>query len=112
MRIGELIHRVRIDAQESGASDPQTGRASLMWTTWLQDEPARMSWPRGREFEAAGATRAELAAVCRVRYRPGYQPTMRVVFEGSEYNIRAVRPDRTARGYLELDLTSGVNDGR
>jgi len=46
-----------------------------------------------------------------IPYLPGVLGTMRVLFDGQVYAIRAVLPDPSARSHINLMVDSGVSDG-
>lgn len=46
-----------------------------------------------------------------IPYLPGLLNTMRVMFDGQVYAIRAVLPDPTARSHINLMVDAGVSDG-
>ena len=46
-----------------------------------------------------------------IRWRSGIEPTMRVVYDGNNYQITAVLPDPSNRRWLTLMCQRGVNSG-
>jgi SPP1 family predicted phage head-tail adaptor len=110
VRIGALRHRVTLQSEVT-QRDPATGAAFNAWSDFATGVPAEVVPLSGREFIAAGARQAEVAARATIRYQPGVLPTMRVLFDGATYEIVAVLPDPTGRGHLTLMLATGVNDG-
>lgn len=105
-----LRHRITIQSQGL-VQDATTGEMVPSWTNWLADEPAEVVPLSGREFIAAAATQAGVTARMTIRYRAGVLPTMRVVFDSQNYNIKAVLPDPTNSRWLTLMVERGVNDG-
>lgn len=110
MRIGALRHRVTLQAEQP-QRDPATGSTFKGWANFATGVPAEVVPLSGREFIAAGARQAEVAARATIRYQPGVLPTMRLLFDGATYEIVAVLPDPTGRRHLTLMLATGVNDG-
>jgi SPP1 family predicted phage head-tail adaptor len=78
----------------------------------LANEAAEVVPLSGREFIAADAKRGQMVARCTVRYRDGYEPSMRLRHKGAFYNIEAVLPDPKFARHLTLMLSTGVSDGR
>ncbi|MBB4126223.1 SPP1 family predicted phage head-tail adaptor [Xanthomonas translucens] len=72
------------------------------WKTWRDEVPAEVVPLSGKEFIAAGADQATLAARIEIPYLAGVLSTMRVRHEGREYRITAVLPDATGRDHLTL----------
>lgn len=110
MQAGRLRHRVTIEAQQH-AQDPTTGEITVTWQPHLSSVPAEIVPLSGREFLSAQAGQAEITARATIRWVSGIEPTMRVVHEGRNFNIRAVLPDPTFRKHITLMLAEGVNDG-
>lgn len=105
-----LRHRITIEAATS-VQDPVSGETTPAWATFAAAEPAEVVPLSGREFIAAGATQAGVDTRVTIRWRPGVLPTMRFLFDGETYNIKAVLPDPTARRHLTLMAERGVNNG-
>ncbi|MRG98866.1 phage head closure protein [Xanthomonas sontii] len=72
------------------------------WASWRQDVPAEVVPLSGKEFIAAGADQAVLAARIEIPYLSGVLTTMRIRHDGHEYWISAVLPDPTGRDHLTL----------
>ncbi len=108
-RAGKYRHRLTLQAYQT-VRDPLGGDAK-MWTDWRPDVPAEVVPLSGREFIAAQAEHGRVDARMEIPYLPGVLPTMRVLFDGAVYAIRAVLPDATARRHITLMVDSGVSDG-
>lgn len=108
-RAGKYRHRIEL--QEFVAVRDPLGGDAKKWRRWRQDLPAEVVPLSGREFTAASAEHGQVTARIEIPYLPGVLSTMRVLFDGQEYAIRAVLPDPTARGHITLMVDAGVSDG-
>jgi SPP1 family predicted phage head-tail adaptor len=84
------------------------GQRVLGWMevaqVWAQAQPLR-----GREFFAAGALQSQVEVRFRIRWRPGVDGTMRVIWRGVPYAIVGEPIDVDgARHTLELMCMSGA----
>lgn len=104
-------YRHRITLQESAVIRDPLGGEEKDWVDWQKDLPAEVVPLSGREFTAASAEHGEVTARMEIPYLPGVLNTMRAVFDGQVYAIRAVLPDPTARSHITLMVDSGVSDG-
>lgn len=88
MSIGEKRHRVTIQQKTISRDNPER-IAVESWvdvaTIWAAVEPLR-----GREFFQAQAINAEVTTLIRIRYRSGVLASMRILFDGVQYNILSV----------------------
>lgn len=107
----KLRQRVTLQSQTQ-TQDPNTGETTVSWTATVSDEPAEVVPLSGREFIQSGATQAGVDTRMTIRWRSGIEPTMRVVFDGNNYQISAVLPDPSNRRWLTLMCQRGVNDGQ
>lgn len=108
--------RHRVDLQEKVVTQDSTdGSVVETWETMLEDTaprlPAAIEPLSGREFLAAQAIQAGTTTRVTIRWRADVDAVKRFVHEGNAYNIRAVLPDSTLRGYLVCLCETGVNDG-
>ena len=104
--------RHRVDIQSLGhVIDSQTGARSDAWTNFLTKEPASIAPLSGREFIAAQSIQAGVTTRITIRKHDGILPSMRVLHNGTVYNIQAVLPDATLERHITLMCSSGVNDG-
>ena len=106
----KLRHRITLQSRTQ-AQDASTGEVTLTWAASVSDEPAEIVPLSGKEFIAANSTQAGVDTRMTIRWRSGIEPTMRVVFDGQNYNIHAVLPDPSNRRWLTLMCSRGVNDG-
>jgi SPP1 family predicted phage head-tail adaptor len=106
---GKYRHRVTLQAftMERDA----LGGDRQVWSDWHKDAPAEVVPLSGREFTAASAEHGQVTARIEIPYLPGVDGTMRVLFDGAIYAIRAVLPDPTARKHINLMVDAGVTDG-
>ena len=88
---GDLRHKVQLQ-EKSRTQDPHTGEMLDMWVTiaepWAQIVPLS-----GREFLASAAEQSEVTGRIVIRYRDDVNATMRFVYRGKAYAIKAVLPD-------------------
>lgn len=106
----KLRHRVALQTR-AGSQDATTGETTFTWSNTVADEPAEVVPLSGREFIQSGATQAGVDTRVTVRWRSGIEPTMRLVFDGNNYQITAVLPDPSNRRWLTLMCQRGVNTG-
>lgn len=105
-----LSHRITLQSP-TNAQDATTGEVTVTWADSVADEPAEVVPVSGKEFLQSSATQAGVDTRMTIRWRSGIEPTMRVVFDGQNYNIHAVLPDPSNRRWLTLMCERGVNDG-
>lgn len=105
---GKYRHRIRL--QEFKAVRDDLGGDTKSWIDWGANVPAEVVPLSGREFTAASAEHGQVAARMEIPYLPGVLNTMRVIFDGQVYAIRAVLPDPTARRHINLMVDAGVSD--
>lgn len=107
---GDLNQRIRIEQRVK--SENTRGEVTYTWalfiTVWAQVNPLR-----GREFFAAAQTQTEITTRFRIRYRTGIDPTMRIVWKGAFYDIKAP-PIEVAGGreWIDLMAKAGPADDR
>lgn len=106
---GKYRHRITLQVPEP-QRDPLGGDSDA-WSDWQPDVPAEVVPLSGREFTAASSEHGQVTARMEIPYLPGVKQSMRVVFDGSVYAVRAVLPDPTARRHITLMVDSGVSDG-
>lgn len=105
-----LRHRVTIQEQVQ-TQDPNLGSVVVTWQDFLADEAAEVVPLSGREFIQSAEKQGAVDARMTLRYNAGIVPSMRVVFDGDNYNIAAILPDASARRWLTLMVTRGPSDG-
>ncbi|KRD71660.1 head-tail adaptor protein [Lysobacter sp. Root96] len=110
MAAGKLRHLVRIERQVT--TRDSSGISTKTWVlvapkVWASIEPLS-----AREFVQSAATQAQVSTRITIRYRPGIQPSMRVIHGTQVYNIAGVLADKESGiEYLTLPCSEGVNDG-
>ena len=110
MRAGELRHLVTIQ-QPVSAQNPTTGAETVTWQ-YFDQVRASVEPVSVREFVAAKSGQSEVMARIVIRYRPGIDATMRILFRGAVYNIEGVLADaKSGLEYITLPVSMGVNDG-
>lgn len=105
-----LRHRITIQSQTL-TQDTTTGENTVSWSAFLADEPAEVVPLSGKEFISAAASQAQVDCRMTIRWQSGVLPTMRVVFDSQNYQIRAVLPDPSNARWLTLMVQRGVDDG-
>lgn len=110
MRSGKLRHKVTIQrlglTQDTESGEMLSGWADVA-TVWASVEPLS-----ARDFIAAQADQSEVVARIVIRYRPGVDATMRVLYRDKVYNIQGVLGDaKSGLEYLTLPVSEGVSDG-
>ncbi|WP_416058412.1 phage head closure protein [Stenotrophomonas maltophilia] len=106
---GKYMHRITLQVEERVRLPLGGDRTS--WVDWKIDVPAEVVPLSGREFTAATAEHGQVSARMEVPFLPGVVNTMRLLFDGQVYAIRAVLPDPTARRHLTLMVDAGISDG-
>jgi SPP1 family predicted phage head-tail adaptor len=109
MRAGTLRHRITI--QSRGETRDADGGSAAAWTNFATSVPAEVLPLTGREFLAAGVMQDEVTDTITIRYMTGMLSSMRIVFDGWNYNITAILPDPTARAMLTILVKRGLSDG-
>lgn len=101
LRVGGMRYRVTI---QSPAVATSVGVPNVSWSDTLTNEPADYEYVRGGQSARGRQVEEGVDAVFTVRYRPGYTPKQRVVFESENYGIVFVRPVGGRNRYLELHV--------
>lgn len=108
---GKLDQRVTIQ-QKSITRNPANGEEAVVWTlvaaVWAEAVPVR-----GNAFFAANQQQHTVDVRFRIRDRAGLAPDMRLLWNGSPYDITAIIPGTGQyAGLLEIMAINGVRDGR
>jgi SPP1 family predicted phage head-tail adaptor len=88
-----------------------------MVTTWTtvtgwDSVPAAIEPLSAREFIAAQAVQSAVTARITLRYRAGLDASMRIVHNGTIYNIAGVLADPdSGLEYVTIPVSTGVNNG-
>jgi SPP1 family predicted phage head-tail adaptor len=113
LKAGRLRHRVAIQSK-ANVQDPVTGEMVPTWTTvtgW-GSVPAAIEPLSAREFIAAQAVQSAVTARITLRYRAGLDASMRIVHNGTIYNIAGVLADPdSGLEYVTIPCSQGVNNG-
>lgn len=117
MQAQRYRHRVSVQGKVE-VQDSETGDIEYEWDdvyldsdTPLTSVPAEVLTGTGREFNAADAKQAETTARINLRWFPGLLPTMRIVWDGKNFDILSIETDATARREYRLRCKEGVTDG-
>lgn len=106
-----LRHRITIQKQVT-VQDQGTGAVSLQWVDVYTDMAAECLTGAGREVVTADAVQAPTDARINFRWVPDIDQSMRVVWDGANYNITGMDTDRTGRREWRLKCQKGLTDGR
>lgn len=102
MEIGDLRHRITLQQLTTSVND--NGFEVETWedfkTVW-----AAVSNLHGREYYAAAAVQAENTVKFTIRYLEGLNTTMRILFQGRQYNITAIDNIKYRNRYIEIKAT-------
>jgi SPP1 family predicted phage head-tail adaptor len=112
MEAGKLRHRLTFQARAAG-QDLETGEDlpgdwADVATVWGSVQPLS-----SRELLAAQAAQSVATKRIIIRFRPGIEPTMRILHRGAVYDIvgPALEDKESGLGYLTLLVSVGVTDG-
>ena len=99
VEIGDLRHRITF--QKLTTSVNESGFEVETWedvrTVW-----AAASNLHGREYFAAAAVQAESTVKFTIRYLPGIDTTMRILFRNKQYNITAIDNIKYQNRFIEI----------
>lgn len=112
MKAGDLRHLIEFQ-QKTTPRDPVTGEDGepvwqLLAKTWAQVVP--MS---ARDRVDAQAQQSEATGRMVIRYRPGIDSTMRIIYRGEIYSIEGppLEDPKSGLEYLTILVSKGVKDG-
>jgi SPP1 family predicted phage head-tail adaptor len=112
MDAGKLRHRLSFQAR-AGWQDPETGESlpgawTDVVTVWGSVQPLS-----ARELLAAQAAQSVATKRIIIRFRPGIEPTMRIVHRGVVYDIVGPALEDKVSGleYLTILVSAGATDG-
>ncbi len=110
--------RHRVDLQRlTTPIDPTTGQqGERAWETVLEPGeellPAEVVPMSGREYITAQQSMSGVNTRITIRRRPDVSAVnMRILHDGTPYDIRAVLPDPSLRHHVTLVCSSGLTDG-
>ncbi|MCL8303231.1 phage head closure protein [Pseudomonas mosselii] len=113
MKAGDLRHPIQLQHKVT-PRDPVTGEFGepewqLFAAVWAQVVP--MS---ARDRVDAQAQQSEATGRMVIRYRPGVDSTMRIIYRGEIYSIEGppLEDPKSGLEYLTLLVSKGVKDGQ
>lgn len=109
MRAGKLRHRITIQSRHTARGT--MGGESAQWVDVAQCLPAAIEPLNGRELLTAQQVQSEITVRIRLRYRPGIEAKMRVLYRGEVYSIQYVINPELLNRELQLMCSVGVNEG-
>jgi len=94
IQAGKLRHLITIQVKSTGR-DACGGDLPAAWQTFKENVRASVEPLQGREFMSASGERAEVTTRFRIRYLAGVTASMRVLFEGRVFELKAppIDPD-------------------
>ncbi|WP_312327927.1 head-tail adaptor protein [Stenotrophomonas sp.] len=110
---GRYRHLVTIQGTVQGEPDPLSAQATEEWSNVYANVPAEVLTGPGREGVAAGAERAETDARINLRWLPGIDTQMRVIWESEpngqrpEFAIQTMELDATGMREIRLRCVHG-----
>ena len=108
MKPGDLNKRITI--QKPITTTNERGFEIETWedfkTVW-----AAVSNLHGREYFAAAAVQAENTVKFTIRYLEGLNTTMRILFQGKQYNITSIDNIKYQNRYIEIKAMEVVTSG-
>jgi SPP1 family predicted phage head-tail adaptor len=99
-RVGAM--RQRCTVQQPTETVDAAGQPVVSWTSYVVDEPCQFIPTGGNESMRGRQLEAGTKAIFRVRFRTGYTPEMRVLYDGTYYGITYVNQIDGLRRYIEL----------
>lgn len=94
--------------------EPKPGRLSgneVIWVDFLKDIHAAVEPYQGREYFYAQQVQSESSLRVRIRYFPGIESSMRILYGTRILNITAIIDPEEAHRELQIMCKTGVNDG-
>ena len=98
MSIGQLRHRITIE--QLGTAQDALGQPVQTWSAVVTAISADVRYLSGLQAIKADASTSLVKASIRLRYRP-LHAGMRVLFENTTFDVRAVLPD-ARKAYVNL----------
>jgi SPP1 family predicted phage head-tail adaptor len=105
-RIKTSAFRQRCNIEQVTETQDGYGQPIVTWSDFLVNEPCQFIPQSGTENMRGRELEASIAAVFRVRKRPGYNVKMRVKFNNEFYGIKYINPVEGLDRYLELMVSS------
>lgn len=110
---GDLRERIYLQQR-----DPALGALREQSKAWIMYTPdgiwAKPFTPKSRQFFAAGQEQAQGSLVFRVRFRTDVTPQMRLLWNGTPYDIVGTNivTEGGGREWTDIVADTGVRDGR
>lgn len=108
MNPGDLRHRITF--QELTTNTNENGFEAETWedfkTAW-----AAVSNLNGREYYQAAQVQAENTVKFTIRYLEGIDPSMRILFQGKQYNITSIDNIKYQNRHIEIKAQEVVGSG-
>ena len=115
LQAGRLNKRVTLQRRASAPGRDAWGQPSAPWekvaTVWANVQTVNGRTFVNQESTAAGGEIARATTSIRIRKRRGIDPTMRVIYGGQVYEIKAVLPDEEGDEFVDLAVSAIVNEG-
>lgn len=106
-RVGAMRHRCTI--QQPTETLDSAGQPIVTWSAYVANEPCEFQPTSGFESMRGRQLEAGTRAIFVVRYRSGYTPKMRILFDGETYGITAINPVDGLKKYLNLVCSAVVS---
>ncbi len=108
MSIGKMRHRIILQSVTAVINDNgfETKQPQVFATVW-----ADVSNLHGREFYQAQAVQAENTVKFTIRYLPGIDASMHILFQGKTYNITSIDNIKYRNRYLEIKALEVESSG-
>lgn len=97
--VGSMRYRITV---QSPVKTALQGQPVVTWSNVFEDEPADYDYTRGYQQARGRQVEEGVDAIFTVRWREGYDPEQRILFDGEYYGIIFVRPMAGRKRYLEL----------
>lgn len=108
MKSEELKRKIVIQKYENAVNDN-----GFEEEAWQNFKPvwAKVENLHGREYFEAAAVKAENTVKFTIRYVPSIEPTMRILFQGKQYNITSIDNIKYANKFIEIKGMEVDNSG-
>ena len=92
VRPEQLKHRIRIQRKVKTTNDKKQPITDWQDVGYKPEKPevkrwAKWVWLHGKEFFSAAATQSKTVADVTIRYMPGLEPDMSILYKGKRYGI-------------------------
>ncbi len=110
MRSGPMRHRITLQ-QLSGAVDELKQPIPDDWENVVEDVFADIRYLSGLETVKSDAPVGVSRCSIRIRWRAGVTVGMRVLHDGTVFDVKSVLPDMTGRRHIDIVAETGQNSG-